>query len=351
MPVDFGTNGIGDPILSAIMASNEPQYDHLIARQALHHVGVDPTFYRGGVEVLTSRPRQGQGHQLNLNRGDLDPYTELSSAKDSLILYRCKEISGKRTIGLKKYRRSKNKERLKQQQVAIPRSAVRLEEELKVAILLFTAGNWGANTKDLVDLVGGSGKKAGVAEAKEFSDLALAKELAAKTAYGRQPEILTIGNDYFEALRRAIEWKAYGSTQRDRIVNPVDETIALIKSVTGVDEVLVGRAMAESAAIGAASAPQRIWGPHAAFYWRTTDAVADGGDIAATPATALGIYEELEGGSDDGYAGYEWTSEDPPALKIAGALCRDQVFLQETDTTLETPALMDPRGFLVTNGV
>ncbi|MBU0552808.1 hypothetical protein KKB55_11065 [Myxococcota bacterium] len=340
-----------DPLLSELVGSNEPEFKHLIGRRALEHVRVSSSKARGLIEILNSRPMQGQDHQINLNRGPKQKYPVINTAEPTVLPYNCVEVAPATDIDLVALERKPDKERHKRFMLKSARSAMRLNEEAKIAGLLFGAANWGSNTAALVDLPGASGKYPGEANAREFSDLAIARELASMSAGGRVPEVLAIGRSYFEALRRAVELRAYLGNQRQRIAVPEDELIELLIQVLGVDEVLVGKARRQTKIDGVAGVEADIWGPHAAFYWKQLQASEMEIGVNVTAATAVGIIEDLPDISEDGYFGKEILTEDPPVLKMVAGVSRDQVMLRESDTTQEPAELLSPRGFLVTQGV
>ncbi len=113
-----------DPILSNVMAGGRGKLE-LIAEKALPPVDVDPKNFAGKVEVETARPFMGQDQAVNLARGDLDNYAELSTAKPSYVDYRCQELSAKRTLAKTKLARAINPDKLKRREAAIVGSALR----------------------------------------------------------------------------------------------------------------------------------------------------------------------------------------------------------------------------------
>jgi len=349
MPLTYADTHQIDAILSNVMASTAPS-EVLIADLALPPVDVDPKNFAGKIEVESSRPLMGQGHHVNLRRGDLDPYPRLGTAGSSLIDYRCQELAAASALSKRQLDRELDPEKRKRREAAIVASAILLQQEKDVAALLFDGANWGANTAALTALSGGSTKKFGASGAAEFSDLMIAKELARNSAHGANPDAFLIGISAFNVLRRAVEFRAYGSTAKSRIALPEAEVIQVLQEVLGVNQVLVGRARSETAATGAASSEADIWTDNCLFYWNRPSVSEASGGLTSSPISALAIRERLNGGAA-GFGAFEIWSANPPMLEIAGGLSRTQVMLYETDNTQQPGVALPPPGFLVTDCV
>jgi hypothetical protein len=348
MPLTYSDIAPVDEVLTEVMASAAPPLN-LVADLALPPIDVDPKAFKGQIEVESSRTYMGQGHHVNLKRAPGQPYPQLGIAGSTFVPYECQELSGKLAEDLVKLNRAKDPEQVKRKMANTIARALLLQQEVDVATLLFTAGNWGANTSALTALPGGSTKKFGASGAAEFGDLLIAKELARDTAHGANPTCALFGISAFNGARRAAEFKLYGATTKNRMVIPEAELLAVLAETLGVDEVLVGRARRETAATGVASSEADIWTDSVLFFWNKPDVVLMENGLLSSPVSAVAIRERLKDAPP--LSGFEWAEKDPPSVVIAGALSRTQVLLPEYDKTIQPAAAKAPRGFLVTDCV
>lgn len=166
-----------------------------------------------------------------------------------------------------------------------------MDKERATATLLRTVVNWAANNTSTVAGLGGlnpaaSGVQFGVPGATEFTDLRIAKDLAADAAGGVEPIGVHFGITAWRALMSPQEYAGSGRTTNDRFAIPDEELIGLIMQRVGIGEVSIGRARFEASAPGVASAEAYVWGDDVIFYYKGDSVLSGGGGpILGQPTT------------------------------------------------------------------
>lgn len=136
---------------------------------------------------------------------------------------------------------------------------VALGREVEIATLVRSASTYAAGNK--TDLSGGSKKKWSVADSDPAEDVRAARE-AVRRKIGRYPNVMTLGPDVFNALS-----KHSAIREQFKYTSSESLTEAMLAKYFGLDEILVGKAvaLAEGAADNAAAGD--VWGKDAVLAY------------------------------------------------------------------------------------
>ncbi len=328
-----------DPVVSDVIASSVPGEEIFIADKVLPRIDVAGRDFDGQLWVENENPFVGQDH-IDIRRSGLQQYHELSSESPTTVNYLCEEHAAKRTVPHDLIRRSQYPMDIRDREAMLVRRGLLHEFELDAATLLFTGGNYAPGQFGaLVGLVGGSGVQFGTFGATEFFDLMLAWKLCADSANGMPPNAMILGREAFIGLKTASDIRNFVGNDTERLVLSDAHMLQVLSNAFGipVENVHVGNARRRTNNPGQAHALADVWVDNVLFYYDGSDSfgampVSGGARVAAM--TAACVKEELDEGRD--IVGFQWESDDPPALVVAGAHSYDNVMVDNTMAFLVT---------------
>lgn len=193
MPVNFANLQPVSPYLTGFVCTSRPKLaDQLISRAVLPRVQVESPNSAGTIFVDTASSFLG-GPQ-GIERAPGAPMASGTSADPSTVTFATKIYSfASKPLPQEIIARSQLPENLGEREAEFVQNKIAIEEEKRVASLLFTAGNW-TSTVALTAVTNGSGAKfSSAAAGKPFNDIEKAIEMFRLQSNGIDPTDIVIG--------------------------------------------------------------------------------------------------------------------------------------------------------------
>lgn len=290
-----------DPVLSGLVAGIQAPA-RLIGRKSMTRVQVSSQAYRGQIAKEAQRLFEGGGTQGI----ESEPGTGFAKLRifdpDDPATYRCRRY-GLRTqdgIPAENLARSQFPVDLKMRQLAALKRAIDLQEEARIAALLFAAGSWTSNST-CAALPAGTGIKWSAPGSHPLYDLGIMRAIYEDANSGLGIDTFRIGKEVFRDLQAHDDLigfnllKAAGVSTGNRYITDA-EVIEVLSVVLGCprERIFVGEAMLDTSNPGQAAATRtRVWTDNVLISHELADQppMADGDQIYASAVAVMGIDE------------------------------------------------------------
>lgn len=293
MPVNPANFQPVSPYLTGFLCTSRPKLaDKVISRDVLPRVQVEGTNSTGTIFVDTAASFLGSAQSILRAPGA--PMASGTSADPTSVTYSCNIYSfASKPIPQELINRSQLPENLGEREAEFVQDKIVIEEEKRVATLLFTAANW-TSTVALTAVTGGSGAKfSSAAAGKPFNDIEKAIEMFRIQSKGIDPTDIVIGRVVASDLKVHPEIRGlYVITSGAGAIGmPVsdDALKALFLNVFNV-RLHIGKLVANTAAPGQAASYGDVW-TDSMWIGCLEPASAGGSSVYGSNTAALGIDE------------------------------------------------------------
>lgn len=293
MPVNPANFQPVSPFLTGAMCTSRPKIAaQLISREVLPRVQVESTSSTGTIFVDTASSFLGSAQ--GIERAPGAPMASGTSADPTNVTYACKIYSfASKPIPQELINRSQLPEDLGIREAEYVQNKIAIEEEKRVATLLFTAGNW-TSTVALSAVTNGSGSKfSSAAAGKPFNDIEKAIEMFRIQSNGIDPTDIVIGRLVASDLKVHPEIRGlYVITSGAGAIGmPVsdDQLKAMFLNVFNV-RLHIGKLRHNTAAPGQAASYADAW-TDSMWIGCLEPASAGGSSVYGSNTAALGIDE------------------------------------------------------------